>query len=87
MLNAIAKSIPWLIGGAGDLVALDQDRRFEDAKSLEADEPGGRIMHFGIREHAMGAIVNGLVLSKLRAFGATFLIFSDYMRPRSGSPR
>ncbi|MGN6749869.1 MAG: transketolase-like TK C-terminal-containing protein, partial [Xanthobacteraceae bacterium] len=47
----------------------------------EADEPGGRVMHFGVREHAMGAIVNGLVLSKLRAFGATFLTFSDYMRP------
>ncbi len=48
---------------------------------MKPDDPGGRIMHFGVREHAMGAIVNGLVLSKLRAFGATFLTFSDYMRP------
>jgi transketolase len=80
VLNAIAKNIPWLIGGAADL-APSTKTAFENAKSLEADEPGGRIMHFGIREHAMGAIVNGLVLSKLRAFGATFLTFSDYMRP------
>src|SRR6516225_5750579 len=54
---------------------------FADAKALEANDPGGRVMHFGVREHAMGAIVNGLVLSKRRAFGATFLTFSDYMRP------
>ncbi|MGB6466185.1 MAG: transketolase [Xanthobacteraceae bacterium] len=80
VLNAIAKNIPWLIGGSGDL-APSTKTTFDNAKSLEADEPGGRIMHFGVREHAMGAIVNGLVLSKLRAFGATFLIFSDYMRP------
>jgi transketolase len=54
---------------------------FEGAGDLEADTPGGRNMHFGIREHAMGAVVNGLVLSKIRAFGAGFLIFSDYMKP------
>jgi transketolase len=80
VLNAIAKTAPWLIGGAGDL-APSTKTAFADAKALEADEPGGRVMHFGIREHAMGAVVNGLVLSKLRAFGATFLTFSDYMRP------
>jgi transketolase len=80
LLNAIAKTVPWLIGGAGDL-APSTKTAFADAKALEADEPGGRVMHFGIREHAMGAVVNGLVLSKLRAFGATFLTFSDYMRP------
>ncbi len=80
VLNPIAKNIPWLIGGSGDL-APSTKTKFDNAKSLEADEPGGRIMHFGVREHAMGAIVNGLVLSKLRAFGATFLTFSDYMRP------
>src|SRR3984885_5032756 len=78
--NPIAKNIPWLIGGAADL-APSTKTTFDNAESLEADDPGGRIMHFGIREHAMGAIVNGLVLSKLRAFGATFLTFSDYMRP------
>jgi transketolase len=80
VLNAIAKTVPWLIGGAGDL-APSTKTAFTDAKALEAGEPGGRVMHFGVREHAMGAIVNGLVLSKLRAFGATFLTFSDYMRP------
>jgi transketolase len=80
VLGAMAKTIPWLIGGAGDL-APSTKTSFRDAKPLEADEPGGRVMHFGVREHAMGAIVNGLVLSKLRAFGATFLTFSDYMRP------
>ena len=79
-LNAIAKTIPWLIGGAGDL-SPSTKTAFADAKALEAGEPGGRVMHFGVREHAMGAVVNGLVLSKLRAFGATFLTFSDYMRP------
>jgi transketolase len=80
VLGAIAKTVPWLIGGAGDL-APSTKTAFADAKPLEADDPGGRVMHFGVREHAMGAIVNGLVLSKLRAFGATFLTFSDYMRP------
>jgi transketolase len=80
VLNALAETIPWLIGGAGDL-SPSTKTAFADATSLEANEPGGRIMHFGVREHAMGAIVNGLVLSKLRAFGATFLTFSDYMRP------
>ena len=80
VLNSIAKAIPWLIGGSGDL-SPSTKTTLEGDKSLEADDPGGRIMHFGIREHAMGAIVSGLVLSKLRAFGATFLTFSDYMRP------
>jgi transketolase len=80
VLNAIAKTVPWLIGGAGDL-APSTKTAFSGAEALEANAPGGRVMHFGVREHAMGAIVNGLVLSKLRAFGATFLTFSDYMRP------
>ena len=80
VLGTIAKTVPWLIGGAGDL-APSTKTVFADAKALEADEPGGRVMHFGVREHALGANVHGLVLSKLRAFGATFLTFSDYMRP------
>ena len=80
MLDAIAKTVPWLIGGAGDL-SPSTKTAFPGAKALEGDDPGGRVMHFGVREHAMGAIVNGLVLSKLRAFGATFLTFSDHMRP------
>jgi len=80
ILNQIAKTVPWLIGGAGDL-SPSTKTAFENATSLEANTPGGRIMHFGVREHAMGAVVNGLVASKLRAFGSTFLIFSDYMKP------
>ena len=80
VLNAIAKNIPWLIGGAADL-APSTKTTIDNAAAIEPDHPGGRNMHFGVREHAMGAIVNGLVLSKLRAFGATFLTFSDYMRP------
>ncbi len=82
VLNAIAKRVPWLLGGAGDLAPSTKTKlAFEGAGTLAAGDPGGRNMHFGVREHAMGAIVNGLVLSHLRAFGATFLIFSDYMRP------
>jgi transketolase len=80
VLNAIAGTVPWLIGGAADL-APSTKTKFEHGGAIEPGELGGRTMHFGIREHAMGAIVNGLALSKLRAFGATFLTFSDYMRP------
>jgi transketolase len=82
VLNAIGERVPWLIGGAGDLAPSTKTNfTFAGAGALEPDEPGGRTMHFGIREHAMGAVVNGLGLSNLRAFGATFLTFSDYMRP------
>jgi transketolase len=82
VLNAIAARVPWLIGGAGDLAPSTKTKlACEGAGTLTAGDPGGRNLHFGVREHAMGAIVNGLVLSRLRAFGATFLIFSDYMRP------
>ena len=82
VLNIIAEHVPWLIGGAGDLAPSTKTNfTFDGAGQLEPDQPGGRDMHFGIREHAMGAVVNGLMLSKLRAFGATFLTFSDYMRP------
>jgi transketolase len=81
-LNAVARRHPWLIGGAADLAPSTKTRlAFEDAGDLSAADPGGRNLHFGIREHAMGAIVNGLALSKLRAYGSTFLIFSDYMKP------
>jgi len=82
VLNAIAERVPWLIGGAGDLAPSTKTKfTFAGAGALEAAEPGGRTMHFGVREHAMGAIVNGLALCRLRAFGASFLVFSDYMRP------
>ena len=79
--NAIAKRLPWLIGGAADLAPSTKTRlTFDGAGDLEANNYGGRNMHFGIREHAMGSILNGLSLSKLRPFGSGFLIFSDYMR-------
>ena len=82
VLNAIAKNVPWLIGGAGDLAPSTKTRlTFEGVGDLTPDNPGGRNMHFGVREHAMGAVVNGLSLSKVRGFGAGFLIFSDYARP------
>ena len=81
-LNAIAPNYPWLIGGAADLAPSTKTRlTFEGAGDFEAGSYGGRNLHFGIREHAMGAIVNGLALSKIRAYGATFLTFSDYMKP------
>jgi transketolase len=82
VLNAIASHYPWLIGGAADLAPSTKTRlTFEAAGDFEAEKYGGRNLHFGIREHAMGAIVNGLALSKIRAYGSTFLIFSDYMKP------
>ena len=82
VLNAIAQHYPWLIGGSADLAPSTKTRlTFENAGDLEADNPGGRNLHFGIREHAMGAVLNGLALSKIRAFGSGFLIFSDYMKP------
>jgi transketolase len=82
VLSALGQNIPWLLGGAADLAPSTKTlMKFDGAGDLEAGNPGGRNMHFGIREHTMGAIVNGLSVSKLRAFGSTFLIFSDYMRP------
>jgi transketolase len=82
VLNAIGARLPWLIGGAADLApSTKTELRFEGAGTLAPAEPRGRNVHFGVREHAMGAIVNGLGLSHLRAYGATFLVFSDYMRP------
>src|SRR5436190_1104309 len=82
VLNALAKNIPWFLGGSADLGSSNKTTlKFPGAGDFEAETPGGRNFHFGIREHAMAAIVNGLSLSKLRAFGGTFLIFSDYARP------
>jgi transketolase len=82
VLNVLAKNIPWLLGGAADLAPSTRTAlTFEGAGDLQADTPGGRNLHFGIREHAMACIVNGLALSKLRAYGSTFFIFSDYARP------
>jgi transketolase len=82
MLNVLAQNIPWLLGGSADLGPSNKTTlNFDGAGNFQADTPGGKNLHFGIREHAMAAIVNGLSLSKLRAFGATFFIFSDYARP------
>jgi transketolase len=82
VLNILAQNIPWFLGGSADLAPSNKTAlTFEGAGDLQAGSPGGRNIHFGIREHAMAAIVNGLSLSKLRAFGATFFIFSDYARP------
>jgi transketolase len=82
VLNVLAQNIPWFLGGSADLGPSNRTTlKFAGAGDFEAATPGGRNFHFGIREHAMAAIVNGLTLSKLRAFGATFFIFSDYARP------
>jgi len=82
VLNVLARNIPWLLGGAADLGPSTKTAlKFDGAGDLQPDTPGGRNMHFGIREHAMGAVLNGLSLTKLRPFGATFFIFSDYLRP------
>jgi transketolase len=82
VLNALAQHVPWLLGGAADLSPSTKTRlTFEGAGDLTAADPGGRNFHFGIRENAMGAIVNGMALTKVRPFGSGFLIFSDYCRP------
>jgi transketolase len=82
VLNVLAQNIPWFLGGSADLGPSNRTLlKFEGAGDFEAETPWGRNLHFGIREHAMAAIVNGLSLTKLRAFGATFFIFSDYARP------
>jgi transketolase len=82
VLNAIAPHYPWLIGGSADLAPSTKTRlTFEAAGDFEAGTYGGRNLHFGIREHAMGAVVNGLALSGIRAYGSTFFVFSDYMKP------
>jgi transketolase len=82
VLNALAQHYPWLLGGAADLAPSTKTHlNFDGAGDFSATQPGGRNLHFGVREHAMGSIVNGLALSKLRPFGAGFLIFTDYMKP------
>jgi transketolase len=82
VLNVLAQNINWFLGGSADLGPSNKTTlTYPGAGSLQADNPGGKNFHYGIREHAMAAVVNGLSLSKLRAFGATFFIFSDYARP------
>jgi transketolase len=80
-LNAVAKKVPWLMGGSADLAPSTKTRlTFDGAGDFLADNPHGRNLHFGIREHAMAAVLNGMALVKVRPFGSTFLIFSDYAR-------
>ncbi|NQW46494.1 MAG: transketolase, partial [Planctomycetes bacterium] len=82
VLNVLAQNIPWFLGGSADLGPSNKTTlKFAGAGDFQPESPSGRNLHFGIREHAMAAIVNGLSLSKIRAFGATFFIFSDYARP------
>ena len=79
VLNAIAREVPWLIGGSADLAPSTKTLlTFEGAGDFQAGSEGGRNLHFGVREHAMGSILSGMALSKVRPYGAGFLIFSDY---------
>lgn len=81
-LNAVAKRIPWLVGGSADLAPSNKsDLTFDEAGHFQAGQYAGRNFHFGIREHAMAAICNGMALCGLRPYGATFFVFTDYMRP------
>ena len=81
VLNILAKNVPWLIGGSADLAPSCKTRlTLEGAGDFQADSTIGRNLHFGIREHAMAAVLNGMALIKVRAYGSTFLIFSDYAR-------
>jgi len=82
VLNVLAQNVPWFLGGSADLGSSNKTTlKYEGAGDLEPGTLGGKNLHFGIREHAMAAAVNGMSLSKLRPFGATFFIFSDYARP------
>ena len=82
VLNAIAQNVPWLIGGAADLATSNKtDLKFDGAGVFSPKNYGGRNIHFGVREHAMGAALNGMAMIKLRPFGGTFFNFTDYMRP------
>jgi len=81
VLNALGKNVPWLIGGSADLTPSTKTRlTFEGAGDFQSANYAGRNLHFGIREHAMGATLNGMSLAKVRPYGSTFLIFSDYAR-------
>ncbi len=80
-LNAVMEKMPFIMGGSADLTPSN-NTKFEGASDFQKDNPGGRYLRFGVREHAMGAILNGISISKpCRAYGGTFFVFSDYMRP------
>jgi transketolase len=81
VLNAIARRVPWLVGGSADLAGSNLTM-IDNESSLSKDDPAGRNIHFGVREHAMGSVMNGMAIhGGVRPYGGTFLIFSDYMRP------
>ena len=82
VLNVLAQNIPWFMGGSADLGPSNKTTlKYEGAGDFQPNNYGGKNLHYGIREHAMAAVVNGMSLSKIRAFGATFFIFSDYAKP------
>lgn len=82
VLNAIAQNVPWLMGGSADLASSDKTRlKFDGAGDFQPGSYGGRNLHYGVREHAMGAATNGLAVSKIRAYTGTFFNFNDYMKP------
>jgi transketolase len=82
VLNALAQNVPWLVGGSADLGNSNKTTlKFEGAGNFSAGSYGGRNLHFGVREHAMGSALNGMSVSNLRPFGGTFFNFSDYLRP------
>jgi transketolase len=81
-LNAIGPKLPWLLGGSADLAPSNKTLLdFDEARSFQPTDYDGRNLHFGVREHVMGTVCNGLALSGLRPYGGTFLVFNDYMRP------
>ncbi|MGW7383366.1 transketolase [Streptomyces sp. NPDC054794] len=81
VLNALAQSVPWLLGGSADLAPSTKTRlTFDGAGDCQPNEPGGRNLHLGVREHASAAIANGMALTKLRPYWSGFLIFSDYAK-------
>jgi len=82
VLNVLAQNVPWLLGGSADLAPSTKTTlKYDGAGDFQSGSPGGKNLHFGVREHAMSAVLNGMSLSKLRPFGGTFFIFSDYARP------
>src|SRR5262249_60745456 len=82
VLNVLAQNIPWFLGGTADLGPSNKTLlKYPGAGDFQPENRGGKNLHFGIREHAMAAAVNGMALSKMRPYGASFLIFSDYARP------
>jgi transketolase len=82
VLNVLAQNIPWFLGGSADLGPSNKTLlKYEGAGNFQPENYGGKNLHYGVREHSMAAIVNGMSLSKLRPYGATFFIFCDYARP------